>query len=103
LFVNFIASKSHATNLLNSFLDHQDILFINEANLVLDAVLNRYFQAKAHNITFQIFHSIVSLSNGHTLYHAAQPIADLLNTDSISLAASAESFLEIQSCNHLAI
>jgi ABC-2 type transport system permease protein len=78
-------------------------LFNNEANCVFVFVLNRYFQANAHTIIFQIFHVTLSLSNGHTLYHAAHPIAVLLNTESISLAASALSFLDIASCSHLAI
>jgi hypothetical protein len=67
-------------------------------------VLNRYFQANAHTIIFQIFHVTLSLSNGHhAVPHAkAHPIVHLSNTDNNSLAASALSFLEIASCSHLA-
>jgi hypothetical protein len=103
VFDKSFTAKSHATNLSNSFLEPHEILFSNEANCVFDFVLNKYFHANAHTIIFQIFQPNVSVSNGHTLYHAAQPIAVLLNTHNISLAASAESFLDIASCNDLAI
>jgi hypothetical protein len=74
-----------------------------DAKLVFAFVLNKYLPANAQIITFQTLPHNVLVSNGHTLYHAAHPIAVLLNTPSISLAISALSFLDIASCSHLAI
>jgi hypothetical protein len=75
------------------------------AILVLAFVLNKYFHAKAHKITLPNFHGNESLSNGHqTVPHNIQPhIVPLSNTDNNSLAASAESFLEIASSKAFAI
>jgi hypothetical protein len=82
-----------------------DSLFNLDANAVFAFVLNRYFPAKAHNIAFHILPHHVLLSNTPTGEEAQNTAhnAGLLNTDSISLATSALSFLEIQSFNHLAI
>jgi hypothetical protein len=97
LFDSFLAAKSQATNLSNSFLEDHDILLMSHANSVFAFVLNKYFQANAHTAILPNLPHKVSLSKGHTLYQAAPHIADLLNTDNISLAASAESFLDIAS------
>jgi hypothetical protein len=84
---------------------HQDNLFNLEANVVLALVLNKYLPAKAHSIAFHILPPNELLSNTHTGDEAQNTAhnAGLLNTDNISLATSALSFLEIQFSNHFAI
>jgi hypothetical protein len=92
-----------AINLDNSFFWYHASDLKAFAIYVFDFVENTSDQSTDHTRKLPIFHSVVFQSNGHAPIPANPHTVHLENTDNISLATSALSFLEIASDIHLAM
>ena len=90
-----------AINLDNSFFCIQDNHLNAFAIYVFDVVLNTAQANNHHTRKLPIFHSTVLPLNGHWFIDNAHHIAGFENTDNISLAISALSFLDTASASVL--